>query len=85
MPYPHIFIKLTSEERLKVSAELQRLSVAGKWRRRKPLQALYLSDQGKTLDQIAEHLKVTYRVVQTWFAKYRKEGVAGFLKPVRND
>jgi hypothetical protein len=80
MPFPHTFIKLTADERKQVSAELQRLAVAGQWRKRKPLQALHLSDQGRTFDQIAEYLKITYRVVQMWFARYKKEGVTGFLK-----
>lgn len=80
MPYPHTFIKLTAEERKKVSIELKRLAAAGQWRKRKPLQALWLSDQGRTLDQIAEYLKVTYQSVKMWVAKYRKEGLVSFLK-----
>jgi len=79
MPYPHTFITLTSEERQRIKTELQRLVTLKKWHKRKPLQALYLSDQKKIFRDIANYLKVTHRTVQRWIAKYRKDGVNTFI------
>ena len=75
MPYPHVFITLTPEEKEKISKELKRLLLTGKYQKRKPLQALWLSDQKKIFRDIANYLKVTHRTVQRWIAKYRKDGV----------
>jgi CRP-like cAMP-binding protein len=79
MSYPHIYITLTSEERQLIKTELQRLSVLKQWNKRKPLQAIYLSDQKKIFHDIANYLKVTYRTVQRWIAKYRKDGLHAFF------
>ncbi|HLD35863.1 MAG TPA: helix-turn-helix domain-containing protein [Planctomycetota bacterium] len=79
MPYPHVFITLTPEEKEKISKELKRLLLAGKYQKRKPLQALWLSDQKKIFQDIANYLKVTHRTVQRWIAKYRKEGLNAFF------
>ena len=79
MPYPHTFITLTSEERQLIKTELQQLVTLKKWHKRKPLQALWLSDQKKIFRDIANYLKVTHRTVQRWIAKYRKEGLNAFF------
>ena len=80
MPHPNVFIKLTPEERQRVSNRIQRLVIDGQFRRCKPLQALYLSDRGQTFSQISKTLNVTYRVVQMWVAKYRKDGIKWFVE-----
>jgi len=73
MPYPHTYIKLTDEERKRVSVELQRLTIIGKDKERKRLQAVWLSDCGLTFEQIARRFGKSYRTVQRWVSKYRKE------------
>ena len=80
MPYPHTYIKLTPEEKKQIKDEIQRLTYLKQWKKRKPLQALYLSDQKKPFQDIANYLKVTHRTVQRWIAKYRKEGLDNFIK-----
>jgi hypothetical protein len=80
MPYPHKFIKLTPEEREKIKRELKRLARLEKWKKRKPLQALYLSDQKKTISSIAKYLEKTNRTVRGWFYRYEKEGLDRFIK-----
>lgn len=79
MPYPHTFITLTPEEKKQIKDEMQRLTYLKQWKKRKPLQALYLSDQKKPFQDIANYLKVTHRTIQRWIAKYRKEGLNAFL------
>jgi transposase-like protein len=79
MPYPHTFITLTPEERQRISQELKRLLLAGKHNKRKPLQALYLSDQKKIFRDIAGYLGVSYTTVRRWTYKYRKDGLNGFF------
>lgn len=80
MSYPHAYITLTPEEKKQIKDELQRLALLKKWKKRKPIQALYLSDQKKPFQDIANYLDVTHRTVQRWIAKYRKEGPDGFIK-----
>ncbi|MBI4712590.1 MAG: helix-turn-helix domain-containing protein [Planctomycetes bacterium] len=80
MPYPHVYIKLTPEERGKITRELKRLLLAGQHKKRKPLQALWLSDQQKTFEDISRSLGVTYRTMQRWIARYRKSGIGGFIR-----
>ena len=79
MPYPHTYITLSPEERERLKAELQRLVTLKKWKKRKPLQALYLSDQKKIFRDIANSLEVTYRTVQRWLSQYRKDGLNAFI------
>ncbi|MEW6027520.1 MAG: helix-turn-helix domain-containing protein [Planctomycetota bacterium] len=78
MPFPHRFIKLADEERRRISRELERLAQQGDFRRRKRLQAVYLSNSGLTYDRIAERLKVSYWSVQLWISTYQKLGLNGF-------
>ncbi|MFH0888294.1 MAG: helix-turn-helix domain-containing protein [Planctomycetota bacterium] len=78
MSYPHTYIKLTEEERKGVSAELKRLAIIGKDKERKRLQVVWLSDSGLTFEQIARRLGKSYRTVQRWVSKYRKEGLKAF-------
>ncbi|MFH1231179.1 MAG: helix-turn-helix domain-containing protein [Planctomycetota bacterium] len=80
MPYPHTYITLTPEEKKQIKDELQRLAALKKWNKRKPLQALHLSDQKKPFQDIANYLDVTHRTVQRWIAKYREKGLDGFIK-----
>ncbi|MFH1227984.1 MAG: helix-turn-helix domain-containing protein [Planctomycetota bacterium] len=79
MPYPHVFITLTPEERQRVKTELQILAALKKWKKRKPLQALYLSDQHKTFRNIANYLEVSYMSVRRWVYAYRKNGLTAFI------
>jgi len=79
MPYPHKFITLTLEERERLEKELQRLTLLRRWKRRKPLQTLYLSDQKKTFRSIAEYLGVSYRTLRGWVYRYRREGLEGII------
>jgi DNA-binding transcriptional ArsR family regulator len=83
MPYLHTFITLASEERQRIKIELQRLAALKKWNKRKPLQALYLSDQKKTFRNIAAYLGVSYSSVRQWVYRYKKEGL-WFIKPLDN-
>jgi transposase-like protein len=80
MPYPHTYITLTPEEKKQIKDELQRLALLKKWKKRKPLQALHLSDKKKPFQDIANYLNVTHRTVQRWIAKYREKGLYGFIK-----
>ncbi|MFH0888148.1 MAG: helix-turn-helix domain-containing protein [Planctomycetota bacterium] len=79
MPYPHTYITLTPEEKKQIKNELQRLTYLKQWKKRHPLQTLYLSDQKKPFQDIANYLKVTHRTIQRWIARYRKEGLNTFL------
>ncbi len=80
MPYPHIYITLTPEEREKISKELKRLLLAGKYNKRKPLQALWLSDQKKTFRNIANYLEKSFDTIRRWINRYRKDGLDGFIQ-----
>jgi len=79
MPYPHTFITLTTEAQQRIKIELQRLVALKKWKKRKPLQALWLSDQKRIFRDIANYLKVDYRTVKRWVSRYRKSGLNGFI------
>ena len=79
MPYPHTYIKLTPEEKEKITKELKRLLLAGQHNKRKPLQALYLSDQKKIFQDIANYLGVSYRTVKRWVYRYKKSGLNSFI------
>jgi len=74
MPYPHSFITLTPEEQARLKKESERLARVRKWKRRLPLQALYLSNEKKTFRDIAEYLGVDYSTVRNWVYRYRKCG-----------
>lgn len=80
MPYPHYFIKLTPEEEKRIEKEIERLTLLRKWEKRKPLQALYLSNEKKILKDIAKYLKVDYSTVRNWFRRFRKQGLDGFIR-----
>ena len=80
MPFPYCYITLTSEEREKISRELKRLLLAGKHNKRKPLQALWLSDQKKTFRNIANYLEKSYFTICKWVYRYRKDGLDGFIR-----
>ena len=79
MPYPHAYIKLTEEERQRISRELQTMAQRGQHRRRKRLQAIWLSDSGLTYQEISKRLDVTYQSVKMWISAYRKVGWDNFL------
>jgi predicted phosphatase len=85
MPYPHVYITLTPEERQLIKTELQRLVTLKKWKKRKPLQALYLSDQKKIFQDIANYLGVSYMTVRRWIYRYRKNGLNTFILQSRNN
>lgn len=80
MPYLHKFIKLTPEQRKKVMSALKTFLLAGKSRKRKRLQSIYLSNDGMTFGAISKFLRVSYRAVQKWAQKFREEGLEPFLK-----
>jgi hypothetical protein len=80
MPYPHKYITLTPEEREKIKKELYRFLMARKYKKRKPLQALWLSNEKKTLSSIAKYLEKSNRTVRRWFYRYQKEGLERFIK-----
>jgi len=80
MPYPHTFITLTPEERQRIKTELQRLVALKRWKKRKPLQALWLSDQKKTYKNIANYLEKSYFTICKWVYRYRKDGLDGFIR-----
>jgi hypothetical protein len=79
MPYPHQFVKLTDEERRKISSILADLAVKGKWQKRQRVSAVWFSDQGHTEEQISQLLKVSYRSVKKWLSIYRKGGLEALL------
>lgn len=79
MPYPHVFIKLTEEERKIVNDELKNLAIAGNYKKRRPLQILYLSDSGITFSGICTRLGFSYATVRRWIYRYKKEGLKPFL------
>lgn len=79
MPYPHAYITLTPEEKESIKQELQRLTYARQWRKRKPLQALWLSNEKKTFRNISGYLEVDYSTVRNWVYRYRKEGLEGLI------
>ena len=79
MPYPHTYIKLTPEEKKKIEKEIERLTLLRQWKKRKPLQALYLSNKKKTFKNIAEYLGVDYSTIRNWVYRYRKERLEGLI------
>ena len=79
MPYPHQFIRLTDEERNIVKDELRNLYIEGKYKKRRQLQILYLSDEGKTFRIICERLRFSYATVRRWIYRYKKEGLKPFI------
>ena len=62
-----------------LQGKLKELIIAGKFRARKKLQAIYLSDQGRTFQDIARRCGCTYRTVQNWMREYRVKGFADFV------
>ena len=83
MPFPHKFIKLTDEERKRISRELQAMALKGQSRKRKRLQAVWLSDSGLTYEQICQRLDTSYWAVQLWITTYQKLGLDGFLASMK--
>ena len=80
MPYPHSYIKLTPQERTRITTEITRLFVAGEIITCKRLQAIFLSCNGYTYSQIGRSLDVSYLSIKRWVSIYRKEGLAGLLR-----
>ncbi|MBI5779398.1 MAG: helix-turn-helix domain-containing protein [Planctomycetes bacterium] len=81
MPFPHVFIKLTDQERNTVAKELTAFSIKGKFKKRKALQVLWLSDQGFTFQSIGQRLNYSYIRVRQLIYLYRKQGLKPFLSP----
>lgn len=79
MPYPKKHIKLTDEERLIVIAQLAVYQKEGKWKKRKRLQILYWSDQGRGIRAIMGSTGFSYATVRRWLYRYEKEGLKPFL------
>jgi hypothetical protein len=79
MPYPYQYITLTPEQRKNIERELERLIRLRKWKKRKPLQALYLSNEKKTISSIAKYLDKPYSTVCRWVALFKKEGLSAFV------
>ncbi|MBI5777848.1 MAG: helix-turn-helix domain-containing protein [Planctomycetes bacterium] len=80
MPYPHQFIRLTDQERKIVSDELRNLNIAGKYKKRRRLQILYLSDQKIEFERIAQRLKCSYNTVRWNIYRYKKHGLKPFIQ-----
>ncbi len=80
MVYPHYFIKLDTAQRVKIRLAMEEFYKKGQYYRCKPLEAFILSDRGFTFDRIGFALKVTYRIIQIWFSRYRECGLDGFLQ-----
>ncbi|MFH0889040.1 MAG: helix-turn-helix domain-containing protein [Planctomycetota bacterium] len=80
MPYPHTYIKLTPEEKKRIEKEIERLTLLRQWKKRKPLQVLYLSDQKKTFRDIAEYLGKSFDTIRRWVYRYRKDGLEDFIR-----
>ncbi|MEW6027325.1 MAG: helix-turn-helix domain-containing protein [Planctomycetota bacterium] len=79
MPYPHTYIKLSPEEKSRISRELEQMALKGKHRKRKRLQAVWLSNSGLTYEEISQRLDVTYQSVKMWILAYKKLGIDEFL------
>jgi CRP-like cAMP-binding protein len=79
MPYPHYFVKLTPDEKKRIAKEIERLTLLRQWKKRKPLQALYLSNERKPFRDIAKYLGVSYRTVKRWVYRYKKSGLDCFI------
>jgi hypothetical protein len=79
MPYQHQFIKLTDQERKIVNDEARNLNIAGRYKKRRQLQILYLSDTGITFRGICIRLSFSYATVRRWIYRYKKEGLKPFL------
>lgn len=62
-----------------ITLELQNLAANGQYRKRKRLQAVWLSHSGLTYQQISKRLEVSYRIVKQWLSTYRKKGIEPFL------
>ncbi|MFH0888750.1 MAG: helix-turn-helix domain-containing protein [Planctomycetota bacterium] len=80
MPYPHYFVKLTPEEKKRIAKEIERLTLLRQWKKRKPLQTLYLSDQKKTFRDIANYLGKSFTTIRRWVYRYRKDGLEDFIR-----
>jgi hypothetical protein len=83
MPYPHQFIKLTPGERKKIDRASKIFALQGKWKKRRYLSILYLSDAGRPFRVIASYCRFSYATVRRWIYRYRKEGLAPFLKGLK--
>ena len=82
MPFPHTFIKLTDEERKRISREIRVLWQANQTRKGKRLQAIWMSDAGYTIKQISGRLGVAYRTVKMWFSTYHKVGLEEYIRRI---
>ena len=79
MSYPHQYIKLSEEEQKRITRELQNFAIKWKFRKRRRLQAVWLSHSGLTYQEISKRLGITYRSVKQWLSTYRKKGIEPFL------
>ena len=80
MPYPHSFIKLTPEEKKIVSYKLSQYSQQGRYKQRRRLRVLWLSDMGLTFDQIARQTNFSFVWVRKLIYLYKKEGLTPFIR-----
>ncbi len=71
---------LLKKEIEKIKKELERLARLRKWKKRKPLQVLYLSNEKKTISSIAEYLGKSHWTIRRWIYLYRKKGLEGVIE-----
>jgi transposase len=83
MPYPHTYIKLSPDEKSRISRELEQMALKGEHRKRKRLQAVWLSNSGLTYQEICQRLDVTYQSVKMWITAYKKLGLSEFLTKMK--
>lgn len=75
MARPHVFVELTQEEAKALRGFIKGAPSQGV---RTRAQAVWFSQQGRTVQEIAKLLCVSQRAVWKWFTAYGAGGLAGF-------
>jgi transposase len=74
-----LFVILSKEELSQLHEWMRDLALKKKFRQRLKGNAIFMSNQCKTVAQIALDLKRSTRTVYNWLRLYRRQGLAGIL------
>jgi len=77
MTRPHFFIRLSPDEADKLKSFMSRASREYGLRARCRAQAVWFSQQGETVTQIAQRLKMSERSIWKWLKTYEQKGLEG--------
>jgi transposase len=83
MPRRHFFLRLDNTAKESVISFMQRTARKRAFRVRRRGNALLLSNQGWTVQQISNQFKVSIPTVRKWFHSFIEKGITGLEDPTR--